>query len=64
SKSCLTTIKELINSNLYQVRLLYERMPVRYIREDEIKKFCTPGKAFLNINTPDEFTKIHSLTES
>jgi molybdopterin-guanine dinucleotide biosynthesis protein A len=64
SKSCLTTIKELIDSNLYQVRLFYKRIPVRYIREDEIKKFCTPGRTFLNINTPDEFKRIQSLTES
>jgi len=60
SKSCLGTIKKLIDSNTYQVRLFYERMPVRYIKEDEIKKFCAPSKAFLNINTPDEYRKIQS----
>ena len=61
SKSCLETIKKLINSNTYQVRLSYEKLPVRYIKEDEIKQFCAPSKTFLNINTPDEFKKIQLL---
>ncbi len=61
SKSCLGTIKKLIDSNAYQIRLSYEKMPVRYIKEDEIKKFCVPSKAFSNINTPDALRKIQSL---
>ena len=60
-QSCLKPIKHLIASNRYQVRLFYDYIPVRYVKEGEIRKFCCPSKAFLNINTPDEFAKIKSL---
>jgi molybdopterin-guanine dinucleotide biosynthesis protein A len=60
-QSCLKPIRNLIDSKRCQVRLFYDSIPVRYVKEDEIRKFCCPSKAFLNINTPDEFTKIKSL---
>jgi len=60
-QSCLKPIKHLIDSNRRQVRLFYDYIPVRYVKEDEICKFCCPSTAFLNINTPDEFAKIKSL---
>ena len=63
-QSCLKPIRHLIDSNRYQVRLFYDYIPVRYVKEDEIRKFCCPSKAFLNINTPDEFAKIQSLIEA
>ena len=63
-QSCLKPIKHLIDTNRYQVRLFFDSIPVRYVKEDEIRKFCCPSKAFLNINTPDEFAKIKSLITS
>jgi len=63
-QSCLKPIRDLIDSKRYQVRLFYDYIPVRYVKEDEIRKFCCPSKAFLNINTPDEFDKIQSLIEA
>jgi molybdopterin-guanine dinucleotide biosynthesis protein A len=60
-RSCLKPIRHLIDSNRHQVRLFYDSIPVRYVKEDEIRKFCCPSKTFLNINTPDEFAKIKSL---
>jgi molybdopterin-guanine dinucleotide biosynthesis protein A len=61
SQSCLDPIRSLISEQRYQVRLFFEKVPVRYVTLDEISKFIAPGKAFLNINTPDEFVKIQSL---
>jgi molybdopterin-guanine dinucleotide biosynthesis protein A len=63
-RSCLKPIRHLIDSNRCQVRLFYDSIPVRYVKEDEIRKFCCPSKAFLNINTPDEFAKIKSLIKA
>ena len=63
-QSCLKPIKHLIDTNRYQVRLFFDSIPVRYVKEDEIRRFCCPSKAFLNINTPDEFAKIKSLITS
>ena len=52
-RSCLKPIRHLIDSKRHQVRLFYDSIPVRYVKEDEIRKFCCPSKAFLNINAPD-----------
>jgi len=60
-QSCLKPIKHLIDTKRRQVRLFFDSIPVRYVKEDEIRKFCCPSKAFLNINTPDEFAKIKSF---
>ena len=64
SRSCLKPIRSLIDSQRHQVRLFYDSIPVRYVKEDEIRKFCCPSRAFLNINTPDEFAKIQSLIKA
>jgi molybdopterin-guanine dinucleotide biosynthesis protein A len=63
SRSCLGIIKGLIDEERYQVRLFYDRVSVRYVREDEIRRFCAPDEAFLNINTPEEFARIQSLVK-
>ncbi|UCG99916.1 MAG: molybdenum cofactor guanylyltransferase [Deltaproteobacteria bacterium] len=64
AKSCLGPIRNLIDSRRYQIRLFYDQISVRYIKEDEIRKFCSPSRAFLNINTSDEFAKIQSLMKA
>lgn len=64
SKSCLKPIRNLIDSKYYRVRYFYNQISVRYVKEDEIRKFGSPSKAFLNINTPDEFAKIQSLMKA
>lgn len=64
TRSCLDTVKDLIDEKRYQVRLFYDRVSVRYVREDEIRRFCPPEEAFLNINTPEEFVRIKSLIKA
>ena len=61
AKSCLGAIKALIDQKCYHVRLFYDRVSVRYVREDEIRRYCSPDDAFLNINTPEELDRIQSL---
>jgi len=34
------------------------------VREDEIRRFCRPEEAFLNINTPEEFDRIQYLVKA
>jgi molybdopterin-guanine dinucleotide biosynthesis protein A len=58
SQSCLGPIKELIDAQRLQVRLFYEQVSVRYVTQDEIRRFVSPQRALLNINTPDEFVRI------
>jgi len=64
AQSCLGPIRDLIDSKRYQVRLVYDQIPVRYVKEGEIRRFGSPTRAFLNINTPDEFAMIQSLLKA
>ena len=64
SQSCLRPIRNLIDSKCYQVRLFYDQISVRYVKEDEIRKFGSPSRAFLNINTPEEFAETQSLMKA
>ena len=61
TRACLGPIRSLIDSKRYQIRLFYDHVSVRYVKEDEIRKFGLPSRAFLNINTVDELAKIESL---
>ncbi len=61
TRACLGPIRSLIDSKRYQIRLFYDHISVRYVKEDEISRFGSPSRAFLNINTVDELAKIESL---
>jgi molybdopterin-guanine dinucleotide biosynthesis protein A len=61
TRACLGPIRSLIDSKRYQIRLFYDHVSVRYVKEDEISRFGSPSRAFLNINTVDELAKIESL---
>jgi molybdopterin-guanine dinucleotide biosynthesis protein A len=64
TRACLAPIKDLLNAQQYQVRLFYERVSVRYVTPEEIRKFVSPQTAFLNINTPDEFARVQRLKKN
>ncbi len=64
TRTCLGPIKDLLNAQQYQVRLFYERVSVRYVTPEEIRKFVSPQAVFLNINTPAEFAKIQGLKKN
>ena len=61
TRACLGPIRSLIDSKRYQIKLFYDHISVRYVKEDEISRFGSPSRAFLNINTVDELAKIESL---
>jgi molybdopterin-guanine dinucleotide biosynthesis protein A len=56
--TCLGPIRRLIESRQYQVRLFYQSVSVRYVTENEIRRFAQPRNAFHNINTPEEFAAV------
>jgi molybdopterin-guanine dinucleotide biosynthesis protein A len=64
AQSCLGPIRALIDSKRYQIRLFYDQISVRYVDEDEIRRFGSPSRAFLNINTTEELAKIQSLMKA
>lgn len=58
SKSCLGPIKRLLDSGDFCAYAYYPQVRVRYVAHEELARFDRDGKAFLNINTPEEFAKI------
>lgn len=54
NKSCLPAIRELIDSQQYQVIRFFTKMRVKYLGEAEIRKYDPELKTFFNINEPRE----------
>ncbi len=58
SKSCLGPIRTLLDSGDYCAYAYFPQVRVRYVAYEEVACFDRDGRAFLNINTPEEFAKI------
>lgn len=52
--SCLPFIEENIKSGKYQVITVYDNLRVRYLSEEEIRRFDIELKTFINVNKPNE----------
>ncbi len=58
AKSCLGPIRELLESGDFCAYGYYPQVRVRYVASEELARFDRDGRAFLNINTPEEFARI------
>ncbi len=54
TKRCLPPIKELIDSQEYQIIRFFPKIRIKYLYEDEIREFDPELKTFFNINKPQE----------
>ena len=52
-KRCLPPIKRLIDSSQYQIFRFFSKVSVRYVDENEIRRFDPQLESFFNINKPD-----------
>jgi molybdopterin-guanine dinucleotide biosynthesis protein A len=52
-KGCLPQIKRLIDSSQYQTLRFFPKVSVRYVDENEIRRFDPQLESFFNINNPD-----------
>ena len=57
-KGCLLSVKRLIDSQEYQIIRIFNKVSVRYIDEDEIRRFDPELRCFININRPEELKNI------
>ena len=57
-KECLSSVKRLIDSQVYQIIRIFNEVSVRYIDEDEIRRFDPDLRCFININKPEELKNI------
>ena len=58
SKSCLAPVKALLDAGEFCAYAYYPQIRVRYVPPEELTPFGRDGRAFLNLNTPEEFAKI------
>ena len=58
SKSCLGPIRELLERGEFCAYAYYPQINVRYVTTEELAPFDRDGRAFLNVNTPEEFARI------
>ncbi len=61
SKSCLEVIERNIKAGVLSVREIFPHLKVKFIKEEEIKKFDVGLYSFFNINFKRDFTKAEEL---
>ncbi len=61
SKTCLGPIRELLERGNFCAYAYYPQVRVRYVPYEELVHLDRDGKAFLNINTPEEFAEIEEI---
>ena len=57
AKGCLPAIKALLDSGRYCAYAFYPQVNVRFVPYGEIAPLDPDGRAFLNVNTPEEFAQ-------
>ena len=58
AKKCLGPIKSLLESGNFCAYAYYPQVKIKYVDDEELAQFNRDGRAFLNINTPEEYSKI------
>lgn len=58
SKNVILFIEENLKKKEYEVKKILDKVNVKYIKREEIKKFGNPEKLFFNLNTKDDLLKL------
>jgi len=58
AKSCLAPIKDLLDKGEFCAYAYYPQIRVRYVTPEELAPLDPGGRAFLNLNTPEQFAKL------
>ncbi|RLB41767.1 MAG: molybdenum cofactor guanylyltransferase [Deltaproteobacteria bacterium] len=61
NRGCIEQIEKNIQGKIYQVMRVFDSVNVRYVDEEEIKKFDPDLKSFLNINRPHDLRRLETL---
>jgi molybdopterin-guanine dinucleotide biosynthesis protein A len=60
-RRCAAAIRRKIDQGQYQIIRFFPELRVRYVDEDEIRRFDPRLKSFLNVNRPDELRRFMGL---
>lgn len=61
AKSCLPVIERFLRQKILRVPDFYSSANVRYVCEEQIKRFADVRKVFFNVNTPRDWSRARSL---
>lgn len=64
AQTCLPAMKRLLDQGRRQVIAFFPEVRVRYVEEDEIRRFDPQRLSFLNVNTPDDWARVRALLET
>lgn len=64
SKKCLEIIEKNIQSGILSVRKIFPHLRIKFIEEEEIKKFDPKFYSFFNLNFRDDFRKAEELIKN
>jgi molybdopterin-guanine dinucleotide biosynthesis protein A len=58
TKQCLPAVRESLDSRAYQAMRFFQKIRVRYVDEDELRRFDPQLRSFLNINKPEDLDRL------
>lgn len=58
SRRCLSSIERQLASGSYQILRFFSAVTVRFVDEDEVRRWDPDLRSFLNINTPEELRQL------
>ena len=58
SKSCLPPIKAQLESGEFCAFAYYPQVRIRYVTPEELARLDKDGRAFLNLNTPQQYANL------
>ena len=64
SNHCLIPIQRQLSRNELRIKCLFDKVKMRYIGQDDVKKYDPKGIAFFNVNTEDDLKKARSIAEN
>ncbi len=60
---CLPAMERMLREGNYRIFDFYPEVRTRYVEEEELADVVTPGRTFVNVNTPEEFETIRHMEE-
>jgi molybdopterin-guanine dinucleotide biosynthesis protein A len=61
SRDCLQAITDCLEQERCKVTAFYPAVRVKYIEEDEVRRFTDPVRVFYNVNTPAELARARTM---
>ena len=58
SGRCIPAVRKLIDVHVYQTIRIFPEVSVRYLKENEIRRFDPELKSFFNVNRPEELKEV------